>query len=64
VVVAVPVAAPDTAESLRREADEVVCVDTPHFFEAVSLWYERFSQTSDDEVRSLLEAAAQPAPSR
>jgi len=64
VVVAVPVAAPDTAESLRREADEVVCVDTPHFFEAVSLWYERFSQTSDDEVRDLLEAAAQPAPSR
>jgi len=63
IVVAVPVAAPDTAESLRKEADEVVCVDTPDMFYAVSVWYERFSQTSDEEVRRLLEAAAQPAPS-
>ena len=63
IVVAVPVAAPDTAELLRREADDVYCVDTPEMFYAVGVWYERFKQTSDDEVRSLLEAAAQPAPS-
>jgi len=63
IVVAVPVAAPDSVERLRREADEVVCVDTPEMFYAVGVWYERFGQTSDAEVRSLLEAAAQPAPS-
>jgi putative phosphoribosyl transferase len=63
IVVAVPVAAPDTAERLRKEADEVVCVDTPDMFYAVGVWYESFAQTSDQEVRSLLEAAAQPAPS-
>jgi len=57
IVVAVPVAARDTAQKLRREADEVVCVETPDDFHAVSLWYERFSQTSDDEVRTLLRAA-------
>jgi putative phosphoribosyl transferase len=62
IVVAVPVAAPETAESLRREADEVVCVDTPANFHAVSVWYERFPQTSDEEVRILLEAAANAAP--
>jgi predicted phosphoribosyltransferase len=56
IVIAVPVAAPDTARSLREEAD-VVCLSTPAEFQAVSTWYEDFSQISDEEVRSLLEAA-------
>lgn len=58
IVVAVPVAAAETCRALRTEADEVVCLNTPPDFHAVSLWYEEFSQTTDDEVRSLLETAA------
>jgi predicted phosphoribosyltransferase len=55
VIVAVPVAALDTCEQMRREADEVVCGETPEPFLAVGLWYRDFSQTSDEEVRDLLE---------
>jgi putative phosphoribosyl transferase len=58
VVVAVPVGAAETCRSLRDEADEVVCTTVPQDFHAVSLWYNEFSQTTDQEVRSLLEAAA------
>ena len=57
VVVATPVAAPEAVEVLRREADEVVCLGTPHGFLAVSRWYRDFPQTSDAEVRELLAAA-------
>jgi erythromycin esterase-like protein/predicted phosphoribosyltransferase len=62
VVVAVPVADPDVCESLRSEADEVVCAFTPRPFQAVGAWYEDFSQTSDEEVRELLERARRPEP--
>ena len=61
IVVAVPVGAADTCRQLRREAGEVICLHTPEPFRAVSLWYEEFDQTSDDEVRHLLESAAQVA---
>jgi predicted phosphoribosyltransferase len=54
IVVAVPVGAMETCERLRHEADEVVCAVTPEPFQAVGLWYQRFEQTSDDEVRQLL----------
>ncbi|MGH3001126.1 MAG: phosphoribosyltransferase [Gaiellaceae bacterium] len=57
VVVAVPVAAKQTCEELGAEADEVVCTSTPWPFVAVGSWYEDFSQTTDDEVRALLDAA-------
>jgi len=56
-VAAIPVADADVCESLRNEADEVVCASTPDFFQAVGRWYDDFSQTSDDEVRALLAAA-------
>ncbi len=56
-VIAVPVAAPSTCDSLRPEADEIVCADTPEPFFAVGLWYEDFSETSDQEVRDLLQSA-------
>jgi predicted phosphoribosyltransferase len=54
IVVAVPTAAPETCEQLRAEVDEVVCAITPQPFRAVGLWYQDFSQTTDDEVRDLL----------
>jgi predicted phosphoribosyltransferase len=54
VVVAVPVGAPDTCEGLRALADEVVCARMPVPFSAVGQWYDDFSQTSDEEVRTLL----------
>jgi predicted phosphoribosyltransferase len=54
IIVAVPTAAQTTCEELRLEADEVVCDITPEPFYAVGLWYEDFSQTTDDEVRALL----------
>jgi putative phosphoribosyl transferase len=60
IIVAVPVADPEVCAALRREADEVVCLFTPRNLRAVGLWYEDFSQTTDDEVRELLERARQP----
>jgi putative phosphoribosyl transferase len=56
-VVAVPVGAGETCEQLRGKADEVVCAAMPRPFSAVGLWYMDFPQTSDDEVRQLLEEA-------
>ena len=57
VVVAVPVAAPETCAQFRSIVDDVVCAVTPSPFAAVGMWYEDFSQTSDEEVRELLERA-------
>ncbi len=55
VVVAVPVASRSACEDLRSgAADELQCLWTPDPFTAVSLWYERFEQTSDEEVCELL----------
>jgi predicted phosphoribosyltransferase len=54
IVVAVPVASPDTCAELRAEADAVICARTPEPFYAVGLWYENFEQTTDEEVRDLL----------
>ena len=51
---AVPVAPRDTTEEMERLADRVVVIETPRRFGAVGAWYQDFSQTSDDEVRSLL----------
>ena len=59
IVVAVPVAAPETCDEFRAEVDDIVCAITPPLFYAVGLWYQDFSQTSDEEVRALLEHAAQ-----
>jgi len=57
IVVAVPVAAPQTCEEFRREVDEMICLRTPEPFQAVGLWYDDFSQTTDSEVHDLLERA-------
>ena len=61
IVVAVPTAAAETCAQLRSEADEVVCATTPEPFRAVGMWYDDFSQTSDEEVRELLARAEQDA---
>jgi putative phosphoribosyl transferase len=58
VVLAVPVAPPQTMERLRHEADEVVALATPEPFFAVGEWYRRFDQTSDEEVVEALRRAA------
>lgn len=56
IVVGVPIAAHETCQELSREVDEMVCAATPQPFYAVGLWYDDFSQTTDAEVRQLLEA--------
>jgi predicted phosphoribosyltransferase len=58
VLVAVPVASPDTARWLAKEADRVVAVVAPEPMVAVGEWYGDFTQTSDDEVVRLLADAA------
>jgi putative phosphoribosyl transferase len=57
IVIAVPVASRATCDQFRDDVDEVVCAVTPEPFYAVGNWYEDFSQTSDEEVRELLERA-------
>jgi putative phosphoribosyl transferase len=57
-VLAVPVAPPDTIEILRLEVDEVACLATPGFFGAISRFYGDFHQVSDEEVITLLDRAA------
>jgi putative phosphoribosyl transferase len=64
IVVAVPVAAEETCDEFRDVVDEIVCGVTPRPFHAVGLWYDDFSQTSDEEVRELLTDAAQHAEAR
>jgi len=56
-VVAVPVAPPETIAWLRQEADDVVCLSTPVRFEAVGQFYQDFRQTTDEEVMRLLDAS-------
>jgi predicted phosphoribosyltransferase len=54
-VVAVPVGAPETCREFEGIADVVICARTPDPFSAVGLWYRDFSQTTDEEVRDLLQ---------
>ncbi|MEA2162042.1 MAG: putative phosphoribosyl transferase [Thermoanaerobaculia bacterium] len=58
VIVSVPVAAKETCAEMRVLVDDIVCLRTPSPFQAVGLWYDDFSQTSDAEVHELLERAA------
>jgi len=59
IIVAVPVGAPQTCAEFTQEADETICAHTPERFHAVGLWYDDFSQTTDEEVCYLLERATQ-----
>jgi len=59
IIVAVPVAVAETCDQFREYVDEIICAITPEPFYAVGLWYDDFSQTTDEEVRVLLNQAAQ-----
>jgi len=58
-VVGVPVAARVVADRFRRMLDRFVCLHEPEYLDGVGRWYEDFHQTTDDEVRQLLDAAAE-----
>jgi len=58
IVVAVPVSAPETCDEYRMGVDEIVCAITPEPFYGVGQWYQDFTQTTDEEVRQLLEKSA------
>ncbi|PYQ02896.1 MAG: phosphoribosyl transferase [Acidobacteria bacterium] len=58
IVVAVPVAAAEACDEFRADVEDVVCVATPEPFRAVGAWYGDFSQTTDEEVRYLLDEGA------
>ena len=57
IIFAAPVCSRDGADALRRVVDEVVCLECPEDFQAVGLWYEDFSPTSDAEVLECLRSA-------
>lgn len=57
IVIAVPTAAPETCDASQFEVDQMVCAITPEPFYGVGLWYEDFSQVTDEEVRTLLQEA-------
>ena len=57
IVVAVPTAPPDTCQEIKSEVDQVVCLETPTPFWGVGGSYQNFSQTSNKDVRQLLDQA-------
>lgn len=61
VILAVPVAAPETLAALGADVDEVVCLHAPSEFDAVGRFYRDFAQTSDGEVVRLLDDARHAA---
>lgn len=62
VVIATPVAAPESIALLRPEADEIVCLATPYPMLAIGIWYRDFGQTTDEEVVRLLERSREGRP--
>ncbi len=54
-ILALPVGPPDTIARLKKEVDELICLSAPRLFWAVGAFYVDFSQTTDEEVKSLLE---------
>lgn len=55
IIVAVPLASATACSEMEAIADEVICLSTPQPFSAVGVWYEDFKQTTDEDVRQLLE---------
>jgi putative phosphoribosyl transferase len=62
-VLAVPVAPPDTLAALCEEADETVCPERPIALGAIGFYYRDFHQMTDDEVTDLLARAPRPSES-
>jgi putative phosphoribosyl transferase len=64
IVVAVPISSSETCREFEAEVDEIICAQTPRPFHSVGFWYDNFSQTTDEEVRDLLQrssSGAQPS---
>lgn len=61
-VLAVPVAPSDTVEKLRREVEEIICLQTPKPFYAIGAFYRDFEQISDEDVVEILAQSDAPAP--
>lgn len=61
-VLAVPVAAPDTIAELQSEADETICLYQPEWLGAIGMFYRDFDQVTDEEVVAILERATEPTP--
>ncbi len=53
-VFAVPVSPPGTLRKLRERSDEVICLETPDWFQAISQFYREFEQVKDEEVQRIL----------
>lgn len=62
IVLAVPVAPPDSLVAIKPYFDEIVCPRTPYPFLAVGYWYRSFEQVSDEEVIALLRSAGGASP--
>ena len=62
IIVAVPVGSPDTCREFAAIADDIICARAPEHFAAVGQWYDDFRQTTDEEVRELLQTAASERP--
>jgi putative phosphoribosyl transferase len=60
-ILAVPVAPPDTVESLRKDVDELICLEAPEAFRAIGEFYLDFAQLEDADVVDLLGRVPQPA---
>lgn len=60
-ICAVPVSPPDTLSKIKEMADEVVCLETPEYFQAVGQFYMDFAQVEDDEVIDILKHSNKPA---
>jgi predicted phosphoribosyltransferase len=59
IVIAVPIASAEICEAFEDQVDAIVCAETPYPFKAVGVWYDDFSQTTDEEVSRLLERATE-----
>jgi predicted phosphoribosyltransferase len=59
IIVAIPTGSAETVSSIRKIVDDVICLTTPAFFYAVGQSYGNFSQTTDEEVRRLMEDTRQ-----
>lgn len=59
IVVALPVGSEEACKKIGQIVDELTCLMIPHNFGGVGAWYDRFDQTSDEEVRHLLQQANQ-----
>lgn len=59
ILVAIPVAAPESLAELQNEVDQIICLHLPEWFDSVGQWYEDYSQVSDAQVKAYLAQAEQ-----